>query len=265
MPHLSIDLRAEFRAGVVEGWLSDHRAGLTPNPCIRCNGNVRLDAMLDLARRLGAATLATGHYARVERSGPEPLLMTAMDIAKDQSYVLSGLAPESLERLRFPLGELHKPEVRELARAAGLPVACKRDSQDLCFLAGTGREAFLERHGGMRRRPGPVRDPGAASCSASMEARTSTRSVSAAASASPPRARYTCSPRTSHTNTVTVGPRSELLSGRDPGARDRPASPRRGGRRSARPSPRPSPRLPPARRTDRRASRQRRDRAALAG
>ena len=126
MPHFSIDLRAEFRAGVVDGWLSDHRAGLTPNPCIRCNGNLRLDAMLDLADCLGAHALATGHYARVERSGAEPLLMTATDPGKDQSYVLSGLAPASLARLRFPLGELHKAQVRELAREAGLSVAGKR-------------------------------------------------------------------------------------------------------------------------------------------
>ncbi|MGH2865192.1 MAG: iron-sulfur cluster assembly scaffold protein, partial [Solirubrobacteraceae bacterium] len=93
MAHLSIDLRAEFRAGVVDGWLSDHARGLTPNPCVRCNGSVRLDAMLELAGRLGSRTLATGHYARVtsEPAGPGgtvPLLRTAADPAKDQSYVL---------------------------------------------------------------------------------------------------------------------------------------------------------------------------------
>ncbi len=157
MPHFSIDLREEFRAGVVDGWLEGHAAGLTPNPCIRCNGSVRLDAMLELAGRLGANALATGHYARIERGGRTALLRTATDQAKDQSYVLSGLSPESLARLRFPLGEMHKPEVRELAAGAGLEVAGRRDSQDLCFLAGTGREAFLERHGGLRRRPGAIR------------------------------------------------------------------------------------------------------------
>ncbi len=157
MPHLSIDLRAEFRAGVVEHWLSDHAAGLTPNPCIRCNGNVRLDAMLELGERLGARTLATGHYARVERDAAgEPLLMTAADPAKDQSYVLSGLAPASLARMRFPLGGLEKTRVREIAREAGLAVAGRRDSQDLCFLAGTGQGAFLARHGGLGARPGAI-------------------------------------------------------------------------------------------------------------
>jgi tRNA-specific 2-thiouridylase len=157
MPHLSIDLREEFRTGVVDGWLEGHAAGLTPNPCIRCNGSVRLDAMIELAGRLGAGALATGHYARIERDGAVPLLRTAVDAAKDQSYVLSGLSPDSLARLRFPLGELHKPEVRELAARAGLAVAGRRDSQDLCFLAGTGREAFLARHGDLGRRPGPIR------------------------------------------------------------------------------------------------------------
>jgi tRNA-uridine 2-sulfurtransferase len=159
-PHFSIDLRAEFRAGVVDPWLADHAAGLTPNPCVRCNGSVRLDAMLELAARLGSGTLATGHYARVHRDGPAaaPLLRMAADPAKDQSYALSGLSPDSLGRLRFPLGELTKPEVRALAERAGLPVARRPDSQDLCFLAGTGRTDFLARHGRLGVRAGPIVD-----------------------------------------------------------------------------------------------------------
>jgi tRNA-specific 2-thiouridylase len=154
LAHLTIDLRAEFRAGVVEPWLAEHAAGRTPNPCVRCNGNVRLDAMLELADRLGAEALATGHYART-RDG---LLRVAADRAKDQSYVLAALDPASLARLRFPLGELTKPEVRALAAEAGLPVARTPDSQDLCFLAGTGRAAFLAKHGGLGERPGTIVD-----------------------------------------------------------------------------------------------------------
>jgi tRNA-specific 2-thiouridylase len=111
--------------------------------------------MLAFAERLGAAELATGHYARVTSDG---LLRAAADPAKDQSYMLAALAPASLARLRFPLGELRKPEVRELARAARLPVADRRESQDLCFLAGTGKSAFLARHGGVRERPGTIVD-----------------------------------------------------------------------------------------------------------
>jgi tRNA-specific 2-thiouridylase len=158
MPHLTLDLREEFRAGVVQPFLDDHAAGLTPNPCIRCNGHVRLDAMLDLGDRLGAGALATGHYARVLDDGAGPLLRAAADPAKDQSYMLAALAPATLARLRFPLGELTKPEVRALAADAGLPVADKRDSQDLCFLAGTDRTSFLARHGGIRPRAGEIVD-----------------------------------------------------------------------------------------------------------
>jgi tRNA-specific 2-thiouridylase len=155
LPHFTLDLRDRFRAGVVEPWLAEHAEGLTPNPCVRCNGHVRLDAMLDFADRLGAATLATGHYARRSADG---LLRAAADPAKDQTYMLAALSQATLQRMRFPLGELTKPRVRELAREHALAVAEKPDSQDLCFLAGTARDRFLERHGGIQERPGDVVD-----------------------------------------------------------------------------------------------------------
>ena len=155
LAHLTLDLRAEFRAGVVEPWLRDHAAGLTPNPCVRCNGHVRLDAMLDFADRVGAERLATGHYARLTDEG---LLRAAADPAKDQAYMLAALSRDSLRRMRFPLGELTKPQVRAIAERAGLPVARRPDSQDLCFLAGTGQREFLARHGAIRERPGRIVD-----------------------------------------------------------------------------------------------------------
>jgi tRNA-specific 2-thiouridylase len=155
LPHLTLDLRAEFRAGVVEPFLAGYAGGETPNPCVGCNGHVRLDAMLDFADALGAADLATGHYARRTADG---LLRAAADPAKDQTYMLSAVAPATLARLRFPLGELTKPDVRALAAEAGLPVAGRADSQDLCFLAGTGKAAFLARHGGLADRDGDVVD-----------------------------------------------------------------------------------------------------------
>jgi tRNA-specific 2-thiouridylase len=160
LPHFTLDLREQFRAGVVEPFLADWGAGLTPNPCIRCNGNVRLDAMLELADRLGAGVLATGHYARVvEADHPNgPLLAAAADAWKDQTYMLAALQPDSLARMRFPLGGITKPEARRLAAEAELPVASKADSQDLCFLAGTTRAAFLAKHGGIRERPGEIVD-----------------------------------------------------------------------------------------------------------
>ena len=210
MPHLSIDLRAEFRAGVVDHWLADHAAGLTPNPCVRCNGNVRLDAMLELAEQLGAERLATGHYARVVGERGAPLLRTAADQAKDQSYALCALAPESLERLRFPLGELEKRQVRELAAAAGLAVAGRRDSQDLCFLAGTRGGAFLQRHAGLGERPGPVVDLEGRILGEHAGAHVYTVGQRHGLGIAAPQPLYVLATDTA-ANTVTVGPRAELL------------------------------------------------------
>jgi tRNA-specific 2-thiouridylase len=158
MAHFTIDLRDEFRAGVVEPFIAGYGAGETPNPCVGCNGHVRLDAMLELADRLGCAQLATGHYARTAEADDErgPLLRAAADAAKDQTYMLAALAPASLARMRFPLGDLDKPEVRRIAAAAGLPVAAKLDSQDLCFLAGTTRARFLKRHGAIADESGDI-------------------------------------------------------------------------------------------------------------
>ncbi|HEV2776380.1 MAG TPA: tRNA 2-thiouridine(34) synthase MnmA [Solirubrobacteraceae bacterium] len=157
LAHFTLDLRDEFRAGVVTPWLAEHADGLTPNPCVRCNGHVRLDAMLDFAERIGAATLTTGHYARRTEAG---LLRLAVDPAKDQTYMLAALGRRSLKRLRFPLGEHTKDAVRAIAEDAGLAVARKPESQDLCFLAGTGRAAFLARHGSLHERPGDIVDRG---------------------------------------------------------------------------------------------------------
>ena len=153
LPHFTLDLRPEFRAGVVDPFLAGYAAGETPNPCVGCNGHVRLDAMLEFADALGAATLATGHYARITDDG---LLRAAADPAKDQSYMLAALAPASIARMRFPLAELTKPEVREIAAAHDLPVASRADSQDLCFLAGVGKARFLARHGALEDVPGEI-------------------------------------------------------------------------------------------------------------
>ncbi len=147
IPHFTLDLRPAFKSTVVDDYVAEHERGRTPNPCVRCNGLVRFDAMLRLADDLGASRLATGHYARVARVDGSPLLAAAEDPSKDQTYMLARLAPSELERLWFPLGDLTKPRVRELARAAGSPAAARSESQDLCFLAGTARERFLTRHG----------------------------------------------------------------------------------------------------------------------
>ena len=155
IPHFTLDLRGRFRADVVDDFLTGYAGGGTPNPCVRCNGLVRFDAMLALAGDLGAPRLATGHYARIADDGTGPLVRAGADPAKDQSYVLARLTGGELERLRFPLGGLAKPHVRELASAAGLPVARKPESQDLCFLAGSNGPDFMQRHGA------PLADGGA--------------------------------------------------------------------------------------------------------
>ena len=162
VPHLTLDLEEDFRRRVVAGFVTGYAEGRTPNPCILCNGEVRIAAMLDLAERLGATHLVTGHYARIVEDESGPLLAAAADSAKDQSYMLAALPPELLGRLRFPLTELSKPEVREIAARHELAVARKPESQDLCFLAGQGKRRFLRRHGGLRDRDGAVLDPSGA-------------------------------------------------------------------------------------------------------
>jgi tRNA-uridine 2-sulfurtransferase len=207
LPHFTLDLRDEFRAGVVDPWLADHAAGLTPNPCVRCNGSVRLDAMLAFADRIGAATLSTGHYAR---RTPDGLLRLAADPAKDQAYMLAGLSRESLARLRFPLGDLTKAQVRAIAAEHDLPVASKPDSQDLCFLAGTGRAAFLARHGDLGERPGDIVDAGGRVIGRHRGAHHFTvgqrRGLEVGGTPEPLYVLRT----DAHANTVTVGPRAAL-------------------------------------------------------
>lgn len=159
LPHLTVDLREEFRSGVVDPWVDGYRSGLTPNPCIRCNGSVRLAPMVDLAVALGAERLVTGHYARLASDADGlPLLREGLDPGKEQAYALCRVPREVLARMEFPLGELSKPEVRRLAGTHGLESADTPDSQDLCFLAGVGRDSFLRRFGGVDDEPGDVLD-----------------------------------------------------------------------------------------------------------
>jgi len=158
IPHLTIDLRETFKAKVVDRWAVEHRAGLTPYPCLRCNGAVRFAGLAGLADRLGAPAIATGHYARVVEVDGEPLLALARDRGKDQTYPLAAVEGRLLKRLALPLGDLAKQEVRALAAKRGLAVANRPDSQDLCFLAGTSRERLLRRLIGLAPGEGPILD-----------------------------------------------------------------------------------------------------------
>jgi len=146
-PHVTLDLREEFRRAVVEPFVRGYARGETPNPCIRCNGGFRFAELLAFAHRVGAARLATGHYARiVEREG-RLLLARGRDGSKDQSYMLARLDPRRLDRIAFPLGEGTKTETRAEAAAAGLAAANRPESQEACFLAGDDYRSFLARHG----------------------------------------------------------------------------------------------------------------------
>ncbi|RIV90117.1 tRNA 2-thiouridine(34) synthase MnmA [Aurantiacibacter xanthus] len=132
--HYVFDHESAFREEVVEQFADDYLAGRTPIPCIRCNMGPKFTDLLTMARELGGDCLATGHYVRREESGDGPLLLRATDPARDQSYFLYGTTSAQLDYLRFPLGGLPKPEVRKLAESAGLAVASKPDSQDICFV-----------------------------------------------------------------------------------------------------------------------------------
>ena len=147
LPHVTLDLREEFRRVVVDPFVASYARGETPNPCGRCNGEFRFDELLAFADRAGAAELWTGHYARIVERGSRRLLARAADPDKDQSYMLAPLDPALLDRIAFPLGAQTKAATRSEAGAAGLEVAERRESQEACFLAGDDYRAFLERQG----------------------------------------------------------------------------------------------------------------------
>jgi tRNA-specific 2-thiouridylase len=209
IPHFTLDLEEDFRRRVVDRFIGGYTEGSTPNPCILCNGEVRLAAMVDLAERLGAERLLTGHYARIVEDGDGPLLATAADSAKDQSYMLAALPPQLLSRLGFPLTELTKPEVREIAARHNLSVARKAESQDLCFLAGQGKRGFLRRHGGLSERDGAVVDSAGRTLGRHRGHHDFTVGQRRGIGVSAPEPLYVLATDAA-ANTVTVGTRAEL-------------------------------------------------------
>jgi tRNA-uridine 2-sulfurtransferase len=147
VPHVTLDLREEFRRAVVDPFVRGYERGETPNPCIHCNGGFRFSRLLAFAHRAGADTLATGHYARIVEHRGRLLLARGLDPDKDQSYMLARLDPEKLGRISFPLGAQTKAETRAEAERAGLSAAGRGESQEACFLAGDDYRMFLERRG----------------------------------------------------------------------------------------------------------------------
>lgn len=161
MPFFTADFRRTFAANVIEDFVSEYRRGRTPNPCLRCNRFVKFGPLLRRAERLGAAALATGHYARVERDTGSGrwLLRKGVDPGKDQSYFLYSLPQDVLARTVFPVGGLRKTEVRALAEKMGLPVAHKPESQEICFVPGDDYAGFLRPLAPEAFRPGDIVDP----------------------------------------------------------------------------------------------------------
>ena len=148
IPHRMIDLRQEFERSVVRDFISEYRAGRTPNPCIRCNDLIKFQALLSHAREAGFDALATGHYARVEydAAAARYLLKRGTDPGKDQSYFLYRLTQDQLGRVLFPIGAMRKSEVRELARQLKIPAAERPESQEICFVPDNDYRAFLREH-----------------------------------------------------------------------------------------------------------------------
>lgn len=156
IPFYVWDFSDRFHDDVVTDFVAEYAAGRTPNPCLRCNEKIKFAAVLERGVALGFDAVATGHYARLERSGEETLLRRAADAAKDQSYVLGVLTQEQLRRSLFPLYGTVKADVRAEAEALGLRVASKPDSHDICFISDGDTAGFLTR--ALGERPGAIVD-----------------------------------------------------------------------------------------------------------
>jgi tRNA-specific 2-thiouridylase len=152
-----VNFSKEYQDRVFTYFLAEYRAGRTPNPDVLCNAEIKFKAFLDYAMDLGADHIATGHYARLEGETPQRRLLKALDGNKDQSYFLYRLNQTQIAKALFPLGGLPKPQVRELARLAGLPVAEKKDSTGICFIGERPFREFLQRY--MPIQPGDMVTP----------------------------------------------------------------------------------------------------------
>jgi tRNA-specific 2-thiouridylase len=161
IPHYVLDLRTEFEDRVISYFCREYQAGCTPNPCIACNRYLKFGTLLYKARCLGADHLATGHYARITRDGNDRWqLRSAADASKDQTYALYQMTQQQLEHTLFPLGAYRKQEVRQIARQAGLAVAEKAESQEICFVSGQGYADFVAERTGSTGAEGWFRHTG---------------------------------------------------------------------------------------------------------
>jgi tRNA-specific 2-thiouridylase len=158
IPFRLVNCARRFREQVVDPFIREYARGRTPNPCLNCNRHIKFGYLMQIARSLDATFLATGHYARVSRTDGQYRLLRGLDAAKDQSYFLYMLGQEQLRHVLFPLGAYTKDQVREAARAHGLPVAEKPESQDICFVHDQDYRRFLRAYAPQSVRPGPILD-----------------------------------------------------------------------------------------------------------
>ena len=162
IPFHVIDAVGPFKRHVVDRFIAEYGAGRTPNPCLYCNRHIKFGYLLQQVLSLGAQKLATGHYARIRLSldGQTWQLLKGMDERKDQSYVLYALGQAELAHVTFPLGQLSKDQVREIASARHLSTACAEESQDLCFVCDNDYRRFLRRYAPQALTPGPILNSG---------------------------------------------------------------------------------------------------------
>ena len=148
--HYVLDLQKEFQDTVINNFISSYLSASTPNPCILCNEKIKFGLLLEYAKKEGFDYLATGHYAKIEKQSDEYKLKIGKDKSKDQTYFLYRLTQKELKRLLFPLADYTKSEIRDIAISAGLPVANKPDSQEICFIE-TNRRRYLGGNGSSRK------------------------------------------------------------------------------------------------------------------
>jgi tRNA-uridine 2-sulfurtransferase len=156
IPYYVLDYTEDFSRGVIDGFVTDYLSGKTPNPCVECNRTVKFSRLLAQAVDFDCDVVATGHYARVDFHEDRFRLRRGVDAAKDQSYVLSMLGQEQLSRVRFPVGDIEKPEVRRIASELGLRTAAKAESMDICFVGRRDYRSFLRSHAPEAVQPGAV-------------------------------------------------------------------------------------------------------------
>jgi tRNA-specific 2-thiouridylase len=147
IPFYVIKMEKVFGERVIERFISDYKDGRTPNPCVECNTFVKFGALFEQAKKLGISRIATGHYARTIEVGGRYAIRNAIDSNKNQAYYLYGLSQENIASTMFPLGDMEKSEVREIARRMGLPVADKPESQEICFIPENDYRSFLKKKG----------------------------------------------------------------------------------------------------------------------